>query len=697
MKTQAQYTIHSLNDVITSITAPTNPYRGQIWVDTLYSPPKTKVYNGSLWQELNRTDTLRTNISTLTTQQATFQTNLNGLTSDVSAITTRVETVESDTAEAQENILSLQEEVSSLEQTASSISATVSNKADAEYGSSSSSFGWKLKSDGFYLYSNAATVMSVTSSGLTISGNITASSGTIGGFTIASSNLHTGSKTSYSSTTSGVYIGTNGIGLGTGNFYVTSAGTLYARSGTVGGFTLSTNYIYGGTIGADNSVMIGKSYTTSKSIGGSEALTTWGLILGQYFGVTRYGALYCSDAHLTGEITATSGTFDNCTLNDSCTLYGYIYCTGSDEVKFYGTKTTINYETWIGGAGIFSDIYLTPKSGTSHTSYGVIRPYGQIVVPEDYVTFADDGMIFGIMQSNSYKLQSLLCGVSFYFSNDGSSYYSEALFRVGDKQFLDATFSSAGGWISYWGTGTGKNVYMGAWYPDETSSSYISAKITGTTTFTYYGSLYGRWYINDTLYFGEATAGYATTATVNDLKYPFLSGTWYCGILRFGTSSTGYNLKIDPDQVTWFYGTTQVGELESFTTYVDVQGTFKTNGNNWISSSDVKIKNSIEDYSDSYEILFDNLKPRKYKYNAGTSNRVHTGFIVQEVISAIETAGLTTSDFAAVCAFGDANDPATEWGLRYEEIIPLNTWEIQKLKARVAELENKIKILEDSQ
>jgi hypothetical protein len=34
------------------------------------------------------------------------------------------------------------------------------------------------------------------------------------------------------------------------------------------------------------------------------------------------------------------------------------------------------------------------------------------------------------------------------------------------------------------------------------------------------------------------------------------------------------------------------------------------------------------------------------------------------------------------------NTEKEEWYLRYSEFIALNTWQIQKLKARVAELEN---------
>lgn len=50
-----------------------------------------------------------------------------------------------------------------------------------------------------------------------------------------------------------------------------------------------------------------------------------------------------------------------------------------------------------------------------------------------------------------------------------------------------------------------------------------------------------------------------------------------------------------------------------------------------IKSSNKKIKNSIEEIDDRYSLLFDNLKPVRYKYNAGTSDRYHTGLIAQDV------------------------------------------------------------------
>ena len=110
--------------------------------------------------------------------------------------------------------------------------------------------------------------------------------------------------------------------------------------------------------------------------------------------------------------------------------------------------------------------------------------------------------------------------------------------------------------------------------------------------------------------------------------------------------------------------------------------------------SDKNKKNTIESVSSQYDVFFDNLHPVTYKYNDGTSGRLHTGFIAQDTEQALTSAGLTTKDFAGVVIM-DAPDGTQNWHLRYQEFISLNTWQIQKLKARVAELETIVAKLQE--
>lgn len=80
------------------------------------------------------------------------------------------------------------------------------------------------------------------------SGKIACTGGTIGGFTIDQSKIYSGSKSSFSSTYNGVYVGTDGIALGS-NFSVSNAGALTAKSGTIANFTIATNKLYASKAG----------------------------------------------------------------------------------------------------------------------------------------------------------------------------------------------------------------------------------------------------------------------------------------------------------------------------------------------------------------------------------------------------------------------------------------------------------------
>ena len=129
-------------------------------------------------------------------------------------------------------------------------------------------------------------------------------------------------------------------------------------------------------------------------------------------------------------------------------------------------------------------------------------------------------------------------------------------------------------------------------------------------------------------------------------------------------------------------GTTGLSSLTISATEGELDGTWSATSFQ-ASGSDRNLKHNIEALTDDYSIIFDNLTPVRFKYNDGTSDRFHTGFIAQDVHQAIETANLTTQDFAAYVKLND------HLALRYEEFIALCVSEIQKLKKRVAELENK--------
>lgn len=170
------------------------------------------------------------------------------------------------------------------------------------------------------------------------------------------------------------------------------------------------------------------------------------------------------------------------------------------------------------------------------------------------------------------------------------------------------------------------------------------------------------------------------------------SGTNTICQLKLCASQNNARLPINHD-LSWPSDTAGI-EISATAGYLSVYvyGTFYPEE----SGSDMRIKTNIEQFDERYEILFDSLIPTRYKYIRGTSGRYHTGFIAQEVCKALTIANLTTQDFAAVML----DNPGTEkecYYLRRDEFVALNTWQIQKLKARVTELENEIKELKQNE
>ena len=168
--------------------------------------------------------------------------------------------------------------------------------------------------------------------------NITATGGTIGGFTITSSYLAKDKK-SYSDANDGVYIGTTGIGLGKGVFYAKSDGSVVANNittngikatgGTIGGWTLSTEDIAGySNTTIDNSTY--RALIRKSSIGRANAVVfgvgqkvngewTWPFYVDgvgklRASGAVIEGTIKSSDADITGKIVANSGTIGGCQI-----------------------------------------------------------------------------------------------------------------------------------------------------------------------------------------------------------------------------------------------------------------------------------------------------------------------------------------------------------------------------------------------
>ena len=151
----------------------------------------------------------------------------------------------------------------------SSIRSTLKLQADAiearvaKEGGDASSFWWKLLSDSWTVGAGGKEVLKVTNNGAYVSGEIRATSGQIGGFSITDDALSYNGQTWDGTNTWGCYFGRNGLQLGN-KFRVDMSGYLYANSGRFEGEVRAGSISYGGSDGT----LWGEAITSESISGG---------------------------------------------------------------------------------------------------------------------------------------------------------------------------------------------------------------------------------------------------------------------------------------------------------------------------------------------------------------------------------------------------------------------------------------------
>ena len=260
------------------------------------------------------------------------------LNTEISQALGRVNALVRTVEETSSQVIDLEAEVQSLvTQTASQISAKVD-----KVGGQSSSFGWNLGATSFKLISNYDTVFEAKSTGVTITGNITATSGYIGtrtsGFTINSSSFYNGTN-SMSSTSDGVYIGTDGINLA-GKFKVDKYGAMTSKSGNIAGFTISSSAIYKDTNSMSSSALGVYIGTDGINVAGKFKVTYLGEIT--LSGVAEFGygsSLYTKITKNEISLNYAKITGTTMGINYSSTQYSRLTQTGLE----FGTSTSDGY------------------------------------------------------------------------------------------------------------------------------------------------------------------------------------------------------------------------------------------------------------------------------------------------------------------------------------------------------------------
>lgn len=127
----------------------------------------------------------------------------------------------------------------------------IAAKVSKEEGDKTSSFWWRLLSDSWSVGNQNKTIFKVDSSGAEVEGEIRATSGSIGGFTIEKDRLSYGNLDFGGEVEGGVYLGPKGIQCGTAasGVRLTASGNLYAENGYFRGSVSAGMIDYGGSYG----------------------------------------------------------------------------------------------------------------------------------------------------------------------------------------------------------------------------------------------------------------------------------------------------------------------------------------------------------------------------------------------------------------------------------------------------------------
>ena len=448
----------------------------------------------------------------------------------------------------------------------------------------------------------------------------------------------------------------------TGKLYASNAeiaGKITASSGAIGGWNIESNVLgseYVSGVADGNRVGIAPGInTTDFSINSVSGLCFWAgasydadttdkgkvAISNAPFRVYADGTLHCSNAHIKGRVEATSGSIGGFSLNTyslDCTKDGKRAIINSNSIGIsgnvvFGVYDGSSWTAYIDGAGklVSSNAVITGNiTATSGTIGGCSITDGVLKVPVANIS--------GTITANSISVDNF---------SASSSGVSIAGWTVDNNSIRTGTLGSSG---SMWLVRNGSN---------------LSATIGNRS-----GS---GWCIGINSNFGVTSGGALYCS----------SGNIGAG-MTIGSLSTGTNkIELTTSNVyCWTSGSTRYsGKWHDI-----VRAGIYWNDN---LSSDRRIKNSIETLDSRYETLFDNLNPVRFKFNDGTSGRYHTGFIAQEIKDAMDTANITTEEFACFCI----DDEGTEYEkmlVRKDEIIALCVSEIQKLKARTTELEERL-------
>ena len=594
-----------------------------------------------------RVTTNENNISALTISTGQIEArvssaegNISSLTTDISGIKTRVSNVEGDVSAIEQNVTSITTRVTTAEGDISSLETSVSG------------ISMRVSTAEGNISSLTQTVNGFSTRISTVEGNVSTISQSVSSLTTrietAEGNISTLEQTTTSlSATVATKVGSEGGSSSSFGWSLTSSGFyLYSNSSTVmsvtssgltvsGSVTATSGTIGGFTIG---STKLYKTKTAYNNTTAGVYLGTDGIGLGAgTFYVTSAGYLYATSGKIGGMSLTASQMYSN------NFILGTVYNADDATQSF----TTLSFGTTDGST--FTPTTILTNSGC----------YMQAL--------SSNAIACGVIRVQSIRADSSISTTTgFYFGFSGGSvqYYAE-LSWSGQMLYLKI-YNEDGKQTALTEAKSFTVHYACIWGKDTTWTATVAkgASSTSHDTNAFWGIDY-------------ATFNYSSSNKSQHTYYFTISGT------SAETTITSYG-----HIVPWFDNTYDLGSAAF--KWRNIYGQAGV-----VNTSDRNEKFDILPMAEVYGQIFDSLIPVTFKYVHNSNERTHLGLVAQDVKDAILAAGLTTKEFAGYCEWKNEDD-SIGCGLRYSEFVAINIYEIQKLKARVKELEEKLKITEET-
>ena len=454
------------------------------------------------------------------------------------------------------------------------------------------------------------------------------------------------------------------------------------------------------------------------------------------FYVTNGGFLRAKNAEIDGTITATQGTIGGWTIDGSMlraginktgTSYFYILSEPNSDNGYIGAKDKsgswcfkVDYDGHLHATNADISGKITADDGqiggwTMDGDFFYKANNGNMIA-FDFGSVGGTKKCFAIGQIS--KVDGSWSNAKFAIDGQGKLYATDAYIE-GNGTFTGTLTAGAGSKIGGWtltdhmlyaGSTSANSSYFYILSEPNSDNGYIGAKDkSGSWCFKvdYDGHLHA----TEATITGDIQAGSVLLDGVKlgaggktqfkDYDYDYFTGTTWSDSANYGNITC--SRKLTNSGVGGYLVLSAWGSKQDINITMDGvvgEGVF---GGKWrvpstssivgsssgSITSDINKKHEISTLSSKYSTLFDNLHPVTYKYNDGTSGRLHTGFIAQEVDEALQNANIDSKDFAGLVIF-DRGTEKEEWTLRYEEFIALNTWQIQRCKKKIVDLENTV-------